>query len=246
MRKNILAFMTLLIAPFSAHSETIKITNGDWAPYMAESLKHYGVVSHIVSETFALEGITVEYVFLPWKRAYEDAKEGKADGSIIWGFSEERAAELKFSEPVINLETVLFIQKNSTVDWTTEEDLGKYSIGGVIGYSYGIEALETSGKVKISRIASPENNYKKLASGRLEIVLEDRDVGWQLANNLGLTDSLKTHPKPLNTKSFHLLMSKNSAKGDKFLEAFNRGLAKMKASGKLDQMVKDSQEGKYK
>lgn len=246
MKKLLIVVFALFTLAFQAHSETIRLANGDWAPYMAENLKQHGVISQVVTEAFALEGITVEYEFLPWKRGFEEAKVGKLDGSIIWSRTAEREVDFHYSDVVIDLETVLFVQKDSAFDWNNVEDLAHVSIGGVIGYSYGLEELEAAGKVTISRIATPENNYKKLASGRLDTVAEDRDVGWELANNLGLADKIKAHPKPLKTKSYHLIMSKKSANGSRFLEAFNRGLAKLKSSGKLEQMMKDSQEGKYK
>ncbi len=229
-----------------ASAETIRIANGDWAPYLAENLKENGVISHAVKEAFALEGIQVEYTFLPWKRGYEEAKEGKLDASIVWGHTDERAQDFDYSDTVVDLETILFIKKDSTFDWKEPEDLGKVSIGGVIGYSYKLEDLEKAGKVTITRIASPENNYKKLVSGRLDTVAEDREVGWDLIHTLGLADQIKTHPKPLFTKPYYLIMSKKSPNGARYLEAFNRGLKKLKDSGRFDQMMKDSQEGKYK
>ncbi len=242
-------FISAIIAfclSLPAQGETIKLANGDWAPYMAANLKQHGVISHVVTEAFALEGITVEYTFLPWKRGFEDAKNGTLDGSAIWSKTPEREADFLFSDVVVDLETVLFIKKDSPFNWNSLEDLGKVSIGGVIGYSYGLEDLEASGKITITRIGTPENNYKKLVSGRLDTVAEDRDVGWELANTLGISDQVKAHPKPLKTKSYHLIISKNSAHAEKWLASFNRGLAKLKASGAFDKMLKDSQEGKYK
>lgn len=246
-RRNLIKLIALSTLCWSswAAAETIRLANGDWAPYLSENLKEYGVVSHITKEAFALEGINVEYSFFPWKRGFEEAKEGKLDGSIVWGHTDERAQDFNYSDPVVYLETVLFIKKDSTFDWKDKEDLGKHSIGGVIGYSYGLEDLEKEGKVTITRIASPENNYKKLVSGRIETVAEDREVGWGLVHSLGLANEVKTHPQPLVTKPYFLIMSKKSPNGDKYLEAFNRGLKKLKESGRLDQMMKDSQEGKY-
>lgn len=240
-----LTIAALILTSSLVSADTIRLANGDWAPYMAENLKNRGVISHVVEEAFALEGIRVEYTFLPWKRGFEEAKEGRLDGSIIWSYTEERAQDFDYSDPVIDLKTVLFIKNDSPLEWNTSDDLARFSIGGVIGYSYGLEELEKAGKVNITRIASPENNFKKLASGRLDAVAEDREVGWELANKIGIADKVKTHPKPLKSRSYHLIMSKRFANGKTYLEAFNRGLKKLKDSGRFDQMMKASQEGKY-
>ena len=49
-----------------AASEKIRLTTGEWLPYLSEGLKHNGVGAHIVKKAFSLEGIEVEIRFFPW------------------------------------------------------------------------------------------------------------------------------------------------------------------------------------
>ncbi len=49
-------------------AETIRLTNGEWQPYLSKDAPHHGFASHIVTEAFALVGVEVEYGFFPWKR----------------------------------------------------------------------------------------------------------------------------------------------------------------------------------
>jgi len=63
-----LIFTSLLLTGIGAQAQEITLANGEWAPYMSKNLKQAGYMSHIVTEAFAEEGITVKYVFLPWKR----------------------------------------------------------------------------------------------------------------------------------------------------------------------------------
>ena len=72
MSRLIMLITFALVANLS-FAEKITLANGEWAPYLSKGLKHSGYMSHIVSEAFAEEGIEVEYVFLPWKRGFEDA-----------------------------------------------------------------------------------------------------------------------------------------------------------------------------
>ncbi len=61
--KIVLIFSILLGFSCSGFTEeTIRLTNGEWIPFLSEDLKHYGVISRIVKEAFALEGMKVEYV----------------------------------------------------------------------------------------------------------------------------------------------------------------------------------------
>jgi len=235
----------VVLANFSA-AEKITLANGDWAPYLSKTLKHHGYMSHIVKEAFAEEGIEVEYVFLPWKRGFEDAKEGKYQGSLIWGYNDDRAQHFLFSDTVAELGTSLFHQKSQSIDWNKPDDLKEFRIGGVIGYAYGVEDLEKQGIIKIDRIGKDEGNYKKLAAGRLDIVLEDTEVGHETISRLGMTDQLTAHPKTLKPRKYSVIISKNAPNAQKLVDAFNRGLKKLIDDGRYQKYVEASRRGEYK
>ncbi|ETR66216.1 MAG: hypothetical protein OMM_13090 [Candidatus Magnetoglobus multicellularis str. Araruama] len=63
---------------------TIRITNGEWEPYLSEYSYEFGLVSHIITETFKQEGISIEWGFFPWKRSLEVARSGLWDASAAW------------------------------------------------------------------------------------------------------------------------------------------------------------------
>ena len=229
-----------------ANAEKITLANGEWAPYLSKGLKHHGYMSHIVTTVFAEEGIEVDYVFLPWKRGFEDTKAGKYQGTLIWGYNKERAKDFLYSDPVARLGTSLFHLKSKAVDWNEPSDLKNFKIGGVIGYAYGVEDLETQGVIKILRISKDEANFRKLASGRIDIVLEDTEVGFGLVSRLGLTDKVTAHVKPLSPRDYSVIFPKKVANAQHLLEAFNKGLKKIKADGRYQKMVEASRRGEYK
>lgn len=245
MIKTFLALMLIFMSSVSL-AEKITLANGEWAPYLSKSLKHYGYMSHIVTEAFAEEGYEVKYVFLPWKRGFEDAKKGKYDGSLIWGYNEERAASFHYSDTVAELGSSLFHQKDKAIQWSVPADLKNYHIGGVIGYAYGIEDLEKAGTVKIDRIGNADSNYKKLAGGRLDIVLEDTEVGYETLAKLGLKEKITAHPKTLQARKYSVIISKKSPRAQKLLDAFNAGLKKLIADGRYEQYLQASRRGEYK
>ncbi|WLQ13632.1 transporter substrate-binding domain-containing protein [Hahella aquimaris] len=245
MKALIVSVVLCLITSF-AQAEKITLANGEWAPYLSENLKHHGFMSRIVKDAFAEEGIEVDYVFLPWKRGYEDAKEGKFEGTLIWGYNDERAKDFYFSDTVATLGTSLFYNKDNPIDWSAPEDLAKYKVGGIIGYAYGIEELENQGAVKIDRIGNEEGNYKKLAAGRLDIVLEDTEVGIESITRFGFADKLIPHPKTLEPRKYSVLISKKTPNAQHLLDAFNRGLKKVIEDGRYDKYLQESRKGEYK
>ena len=88
-------------------SKTIRLTNGEWQPFLSKDAPHSGFASHIVTEAFAQVGVEVEYGFFLWARSMKLAKEGRWDGTIVWGESEERLRNFYFSELVV-LTTFVF------------------------------------------------------------------------------------------------------------------------------------------
>ncbi|WP_441351743.1 substrate-binding periplasmic protein [Vibrio sp. JPW-9-11-11] len=239
-------FATAMSLSGLSQANTVTLANGEWAPYMSKSLKEGGFITQVVKEAFEAEGYQVEFAYLPWKRGFEEAKAGKFDGSLIWGRNSEREQSFHFTDPVITLSTALFQQKSNPVSWSDPSDLGALKVGGVTGYAYGIEEYEKSGQVKIQRIASAENNYKKLSAGRLDVVLEDKDVGMELITQLNLTDVIEPHAKTLSDRDYFVIISKQSPRAQELVDAFNRGLAKLKAQGKLEAYRDASFRGEYK
>ncbi|MEZ8101142.1 substrate-binding periplasmic protein [Vibrio bivalvicida] len=243
---KLVALIFALSLPNFSYANTVKLANGEWAPYQSKSLKEGGFMTQIVREAFEAEGYSVEFSYMPWKRGFEEAKSGNYDGSLIWSKNPDREQHFLYSDTVITLSTALFQQKSKPVTWSSREDLSALKVGGVTGYAYGIEDLEKAGTVKVQRIASAENNYKKLKAGRLDVVLEDMDVGMETITKLGLTGAIEPNSKMLTERDYFVIISKKSPRSQELLEAFNRGLAKLESAGKLDEYRQASIEGKYK
>jgi len=234
-----------------SYAETIKITNGEWPPYLSKNYKHAGVASHIVTEAFKAEGIDVEYGFFPWARSLNQAKDGDPwAASAIWSKNKEREADFLYSDPVFSLKTVFFHKKDITVDWKDLSDLSKYKIGATKSYNYGEEfkVLEDNKTLKVQRVPKDLNNFKKLLAGRIDLFPVEMQVGYELITN-ELTPAkaaMLTNTVPFHEKLYHLIISKAHPKAEFYLESFNKGLAKLKASGTYQRMLNDDIEGKYK
>jgi polar amino acid transport system substrate-binding protein len=226
--------------------EAIQIANGEWKPYMSESLKNYGVVSHIVSEVFSLQGVKVEYVFLPWQRGLSQAKSGKLAGSIIWSKNDNREKDFYFSDPVITATTRFYHLKNFPFEWTTYTDLMQYQLGALLGSKYVFEPYINT---KLSRVKTIEQLFVMLLKGRIDSFV----LNTAMAENILLNQftpqeiaQITWHPLPLNTPKYHLMLSKKLPGNAKIIELFNSDLKLFKDSGNYDQYLADSIQGKYR
>ncbi len=103
-----ISLIILILNTGASGQDIIRLTSGEWEPHISENLKHYGVVSHIITDAFESENIKVEYNFYPWKRSYILSKRGEFDGSIVWAPSLERKKDFYFTDPVIVSKKVFF------------------------------------------------------------------------------------------------------------------------------------------
>lgn len=230
----------------SRFSDTIVITNGEWPPYQSRELPHFGFASLIVTEAFALQGVQVNYEFRPWKRALEEARAGQADGSMLWSLTPEREPDFLFSDTILISEAVLFHRKDFSFDWQQNTDLEVYRIGGTLGYEY---AIEKGAKLSIERVASDEQNFRRLLLKRIEIFPSDKHAGYALLNRsfpAAERAQISHHPKPYDQTAYSVIFSK--ACGERcarFLAQFNKGLQLLKTSGRYDEIMSLQQLGKF-
>lgn len=231
---RVLSLLALFLAASVPAAEEVVLTNGEWPPYLGEREPDYGIASRLVSAAFAQEGVKVRYVFLPWRRAYLEAEGGKYQGSVVWSYEKERGEVFHFSDTLFEGRSVFFHLKKSSFDWKTFDDLLQYRVGGTVGYTY---EFEKNPRIKVERADSDLDNFKKLLVGRFDIFPSDIKVGYAvLRGNLPAEDAAQIthHPRAYNVVTYHLILSKKHPDGARLLATFNRGLKKLRESGRHD------------
>ena len=249
--KSIILFCLLTWAQSAPAQETIRLTNGEWQPYVSEYAPHYGFASHIVNEAFALVGVRVEYGFFPWKRALESAKKGQWDGGVGFWDSEERRKYFYFSEELIApSEMAFFHLKTTKFDWNSVEDLKGLKIGGTLEYYYGkgLDEAEKAGLIHIERVGSDELSLKKLLKGRIDVFPGDLMVTHaQIQDTFSAKEAtlFAHHPKTFEYRGVYILFSKQVEGNKQRRDLFNKGLSLLKQSGRYDEIMADALAGKY-
>lgn len=252
MKKILLLFWILLFACSGSAEEIVRLTNGEWPPYSSEKLKYYGVFSRVVTDAFALEGVKVKYDFFPWKRSYKMAKDGRWDGSVTWAPTIERKRDFYFSDPVTLNTKVFFHLKSYRFDWNSINDLRGLSIGVTAQYTYG-EAFDRAwkeGKIEVQEVNNDKQKIFMLLKKRLHIFPMEMDVGYYLIqSNIPPNDVqlITHHHKPIQQTPICLVISKKIEvkRSQWLLELFNRGLKRLKDTGKYEQYLLESRRGEY-
>ncbi|UUY06614.1 transporter substrate-binding domain-containing protein [Pseudomonas sp. J452] len=241
--------LLLFALVFGCHlqAETIRLTNGEWSPYLGEKLPHHGVASRIVEEAFALQGVQVQWEFYPWARALRSAEKGKSDGAAVWLRSPEREQAFFISDPVVDSGYYLFHRKDQAFDWQQVGDLHGKRLGGAIDYDYGqaFQQAESSGQLQVKRLSSEEQGLRMVLAGRLDAFPMDKVVAFDLLHskfNSAERRQLSFHPLPLRSDSLHLLLSRKVAGNEAMLQRFNQGLQQLRDSGKVSQYLLEIQQ----
>ena len=227
------------------HADTVRLSTGHWPPYLNESSEHHGLAGQVIREAFASQGISVEFVFLPWSRALWQARSDQFHGTAIWSCTSERLKNFLFSAPILPFRYSLYYRKSNDFDWEAIEDLEGTTIGLTQDYGYGerLEKAIDEGLVEIEMTTSDESNLRKLAKGRVDLVPMDpltakiMQKDWLDKEERNL---LAVHDKPIREASYHVLFNPRHPQAAKLKEAFDNGLSEMRASGRLRSLVKQN------
>jgi len=241
----ILLFAGMGGACHCAAQETIRISTGEFPPYLSAHLKDNGIGLRIIKEAFALEGVNVEYGFFPWKRSYKLAQQGEWDASATWGYNDERNKYFYFSDPLYPAVSVFFHLKSFKFDWSNLNDLKGLSIGATETYAYTPELLAAieNKSLNVELISSDQLNLKKLLKGRIDIFPLNIDVAYALlARHFTPQERelITFHPLELYRIQTHLLFSKKIDRNPRLLRLFNKGLKRLKQNGKFSEYFKET------
>jgi polar amino acid transport system substrate-binding protein len=222
---------------------SILLTSGEWPPFYSASLPGGGFANRVVRESFALEGITVEYAFLPWRRALESADQGPAVGSAGWLPMEERRKRFLFSDSVFESARVFFHRRDVPFIWRTLEDVRGLRVGITLGSAeeFPFKEAMAGGRGKLEVAGSYVAGMKMLIAGRVDIYACNKAVGlFILANRIGEgADQVVYDPRPIFAETNHLIVSRRLPYGRELLARFNAGLRKLRQSGRYDEIRRD-------
>jgi len=231
-------------------AEIVRLGIGDWPPYFGQDLKHGGYFAYIVSVAFTATGYQVAYSFLPWKRALAEAQDGLLDGSPGWKATDERHVHFLFSDAVITSTSVFFHLKETPFHWSKMDDLAGKRIGVTAGYSYGadFDAAVADKSLTVDTAKDDVTALKMLLMRRVDLVVMNRDVGLDILHrqldpaSAALIDYDRT---PVDSQPSYLAIARSSLRAATLIADFNRGLAKLRDQGVLEQVQRDLAAGLF-
>ena len=229
--------LALLATPASVNAETITAAYGDWPPFF-DTEKSSGVALEITQAAMASQGYTLELIVAPWARVNVGVNKQQYDITLGAWWTEERSAYYQYSEPYLE-NAIKFIKlKGNDFEYTSLASLNGKQIGTVRGYGYSDDFLN-SNEFRRQEANDLVSNIRKLINQRIDLTLEDEIVARatiakeapELASQITFTSNA------LTVNRLHVAGSKDNAQALKAIEAFNLGLAEIKANGTFDAIL---------
>ncbi|QCF26805.1 substrate-binding periplasmic protein [Hydrocarboniclastica marina] len=216
----------------------IKIALGERPPLASADLPDYGPLAQLIREAYRLEGQQVELAVLPWPRSMQLVRDGHWTGSGIWLKNPKRETEFLFSQPVVEEHQVFFYRKNQPLAWMQLEDLSHLVLGGLQGFSYGaaFDSALTDGSLTMERERSDLQNFEKLLRNRIDAYPQELRVGLWVLGTLPRhsQEQIAYHPRPYLEEPAYLIFGLDQ---EAARDSFDRGLAKLKASGRAKELL---------
>lgn len=211
----------------------MRLASLSWLPYVGTSLEQAGWSSYVATTAARQFGFHTVVEYFPWTRALQlGTKDPRYAGYFPAYYTEERARSCHFSQPIGSSTIGLAYLKSTPINWTALQDLTKYRIGVVAGFSNGPEFDAWVREDRLQVDASPSDmlNLRKLAAGRVDAVVIDKLVlRFLVATEVSVAgegERIAFHDKALAELPLHVCFQR-TAKGLALQKNFDAALTSM-------------------
>ncbi len=248
MHKIICLFMISLACFSYAEAEKITFVAEPYCPYACEEGTDYeGMMVDVTRTIFESEGYLVEYTTRPWARALRESRQGKHTGLIATVPAESSDFYYPQQEGA-SLTHCFYIRSDAPWRFVNIESLQSVRLGVILGYGYDSISDEFGRYVKqnkenkaliqwIGGETANLQNFKKLAVNRIDTTFVDKAVAAYWLKKGGLSDRIKEAGCLKETAPLYVAFSPANPASPKYAAIFDSGLRKLRASGKLDEIV---------
>ena len=239
----------LALLPLAA-GEPLRITLAmhEYPPLAGQKLPRGGVLTQIVSESFAKSDVAVRVAWVPNNRAIVGVMEGLYDGSFGWAHTPERDAALVYSRNAIyTLRMVFFCRRGEEHPWSTLEDLVACRIGTTMGNFYSDEfaRLQSDGRLKVDEAPADAFNLKKLAAGRIDLFPMEQEAGQTLARTVLSPQEqarITFDDHPISEVPTYVVLSRRRPRAEELAARFDDGFRALLKSGRLQAILREARQ----
>ncbi|RSD30575.1 transporter substrate-binding domain-containing protein [Vibrio pectenicida] len=235
--KNVLLLAVAALFSVQSVAATITAAQDPWAPFVQKDTSSPGVSVEILTEAMKTQGYDVDFKIMPWTRALNEVKDGRIDILVATWFTNERTAFLNYSEPYLENSLKFIKRKGDAFEYNGMDSLSGKTIGIIRNYGYGDDFLGAS-NFKKPEANDLVSNAKKLIAKRIDLTLEDELVAKSTLSGAGMNVAdFEFTNNALSVNPLHVTSGLKNSNNGKYIDAFNKGLAEIKANGAFDKIL---------
>lgn len=241
----LMAFLLILALPAQAY-ETMPLRLGmdQWPPYeFKETTTPPDGIAYQATKTVLQEmGIKIRSVdMLPWGRGLDMLEHGEIDVLLSGVRTPEREKVYHYpDEPIITAQWRAFVHCHRTNPalFKSIASLNRKEIGTVRSYNYPREFMRRLDEVALlNPVNTDETNFRKLITGRLDVVLSDYLNGLWLLHELDLYRSICVTPMEIGSRPLYALFSKKTVNKD-LVQRFSEDLKRFKQTRDYEHLIR--------
>lgn len=197
------------------------------------------MLTETITAVFKEMGHTVRVDFLPWKRGYLFAKKGLYAGTFPYINSANRQQDFFYSDPIYTGTVRIFVKRDSTLQYRSEEDLKGLKICLPLGYgvSQAISPLVHGEDIEQIAPETMESCFKLIAYGRADFVAINETEAAIAIHRADCVGKVKALDRIVDEFSYCFIVSRVFPDGKHLVQDFNRALARLRANGRIEEIV---------
>jgi polar amino acid transport system substrate-binding protein len=239
--------LTAILLGRPLQAEPLLLVANDWCPYNCGAQDaNKGYLVDLLGQIFADVGEKIEYREVPWSRAIKMVQENKANGLLA--VTQQGARGLLLSPPVGVDSSCFYVAKNSTLQVPNMAQLRQLRLGVIqdfVSYDGGGEldkyiASKPAGErvITASGTQALESNFKKIIAGRVDLVIENCNVGDYSLQRFGLTEQIRnTGNLPYYHPSLHIGFYSQDPRAPVWAELIGKAISEKRRNGELAKIL---------
>ena len=242
MTKMMLTLMFLLFAG-SAFAATLTVRADNWPPYNSEpTAKNPGYMIEVLKEIYEPQGIAIDYQLMPWTRACNDVNAGKYD-AVVGTDKSENPGMIFPQESFGDMVSTMYVRNDNPWRYAGIDSLAGKRLGVIDGYSYSDELDPYIEKNKGGKVFAATGDdalpmlIKMLQAGRIDVLIEDANVMRFTLVGAGAKNIVSAGRVDTNSTALEFGLSNKSKTSADYARKFDEGIAKLRASGRLAEIL---------
>ncbi len=200
-----------------------------------------GLFYDLVTEAFRRADRPLEIHLIPWARAMEDVRQGRADGMFVLYKTPERERDFTFPDQALTeLRERIFVRRTARFEYM--EDFSNFDGRRVGMLNYTVHGAKLSQALDSRRIISKveastyESLVEMLASNRLDIAIGVDDAIIDAVLSQKVEDKIREIEPAIDTIPAYLVFARDLRLADVAAD-FDRAMRSMKEDGTYDRIV---------